>query len=732
MNLYPVIMCGGSGARLWPASRPSRPKQFIPLTGHRSLFQETVVRLEGLGDVRRLIVVAGAAHAEVIAAQLAALGVDADILLEPEARDSAPAMAAAGAWITARDPEGVAVIVASDHHIPDAEAFRAAVRTAAAEAGLGRIVTLGVKPTEPTSAYGYIRPAAGAAPGAVARVEAFVEKPDRATAERYLGEGYLWNSGNFIVSAATLLAELDRHAPEVSARARDGVLQARTNGAALHLGEAFRQAPKISIDYALMEKTDCASVLPVDLAWSDLGAWDSVKAVLATDADGNSVTGEAVLVDSRNCLIRAEPGVLAAAVGVEGLVIIAERDAVLVCRIDQAQPVKAVTEALKAGRRPQADVAAARAPSLPDEARRFRRWLFGAALPLWWTIGTDHAGWSFHEKIDLDGRPVDAPRRARVQTRQVYVYAMAGAFGWPGPWRAAVKHGLDGFLAHHRRPDGLYRTLVSGDGRPLDETAALYDQAFALLALAVGRGVRPEADAEALALLDAIEAHLRHPAGGFVEAGDLPFQSNPHMHLFESCLAWIEAEGADPGAVARFEAVAAEIAELALTRFIDPDGGFLREFFAADWTPAPGEAGRIVEPGHQFEWAWLLERWARRTGDARVSAAARRLYAVGRRGIDPVRGVAIDQLNPDLSVRDASARLWPQTERLKAALILGDEPQAKAAAAGLWKYLDVETPGVWRDKYRPDGTFVEEAAPASSLYHIVAAIAELERVTGGN
>jgi mannose-1-phosphate guanylyltransferase/mannose-6-phosphate isomerase len=726
MNLYPVIMCGGSGARLWPASRPSRPKQFIPLTGESSLFQQTLLRLEGLEGVRRLIVVAGAAHADAIAAQLAALNIEADVLLEPEARDSAPAMAAAGAWIAARDPHGVAVVVASDHHMPDAEAFRAAVRIAAAEAAQGRIVTLGVTPTHPTSAYGYIRPAPDAAPGAVARVEAFVEKPDRATAERYLGEGYLWNSGNFIVSASTLLAELERYAPEISACAREGVVQAQASGGALRLGEAFRQAPKISIDYALMEKTDHASVLPVDLAWSDLGAWDSVKAVLPADSHGNAVAGHAMLLDSRNCLIRAEPGVLAAVVGVDDLAIIAERDAVLVCRIDKAQSVKMATEALKAERRPQLDVAAVRTQSLADEARRLRRWLFGAALPLWWTVGADHGGWGFREKIDLDGRPVDEPRRARVQTRQAYVYAMAGVLGWPGSWREATRHGLNGLLARYRRPDGLYRTLVAPGGEALDETAMLYDQAFVLLALATGRTERPEADAEALALLDAIEAQLRHPAGGFREAGGLPFQSNPHMHLFESCLAWVEAGGG-----ARFEAVAAEIAELALTRFIDPDGGFLREFFAADWSLAPGEAGQIVEPGHQFEWAWLLERWARRTGDLRVSAAARRLYAVGLRGIDPVRGVAIDQLNPDLSVRSASARLWPQTERLKAALIFGDEAQAKAAAAGLWKYLDVETPGVWRDKHRPDGTFVDEPAPASSLYHIVAAIAELQRVAGG-
>jgi mannose/cellobiose epimerase-like protein (N-acyl-D-glucosamine 2-epimerase family) len=417
---------------------------------------------------------------------------------------------------------------------------------------------------------------------------------------------------------------------------------------------------------------------------------------------------------------------LAAAVGVEGLAIVAESDAVLVCRLDRAQAVKDVVERLKAEGRLQTDVTAGGPKTLADWARRYRRWLNGAALPLWWTAGADHAGWGFQERLDLDGRPTTEARRARVQTRQTWVYAMAGELGWPGPWKAAVAWGLDGLIGRYRRADGLYRTRVGADGAPLDDTAMLYDQAFMLLALSAGRTVRPSADADALALLDAVEAQMRHPTRGFRESGEHPFQANAQMHLFEACLAWIEAGGGP-----RWEKVAAEIAALALDRFIDAEGGFLREFFTEDWSPAPGDAGRLVEPGHQFEWTWLLTRWAKRTGDGRAAAAAQRLYAAGRRGIDPIRGVTIDALNPDLSVQNASARLWPQTEWMKAALITGDAPQAMAACAGLWTYLEVETPGVWRDKYRPDGTFVDEPAPASSLYHIVAAITELERAAGG-
>ncbi|RZJ74996.1 MAG: mannose-1-phosphate guanylyltransferase, partial [Brevundimonas sp.] len=210
MGLYPVIMCGGAGTRLWPASRPSRPKQFIPLSGNRSLFQETALRVAPLADDGgRLIVVGGRAHRQAILDQLAEIGIEAQVLLEPEPRDSAAAMAAAAAWTAAHDAAGVNVFVASDHHIPDHEGFRAAVTRGAAASADGRIVTLGVRTTEPSSAYGYIAPEGTD----LSPVAAFVEKPDRAAAERYIADGYLWNSGNFIARADVLLSELQAEAP---------------------------------------------------------------------------------------------------------------------------------------------------------------------------------------------------------------------------------------------------------------------------------------------------------------------------------------------------------------------------------------------------------------------------------------------------------------------------------------------------------------------------------------
>lgn len=720
MALYPVIMCGGSGTRLWPASRTSRPKQFIPLTGDRSTFQETVERISGIPGAAEILIVAGVGHAAAIADQLAEIGARAQVILEPEPRDSAPAMAAACAWIAARDPAGVAAVVSADHHVPDSEAFRTALSTAAEAAKAGSVVTLGVAPLFASTAYGYIAP--GESLGEVRRVDAFVEKPAAETAKAYIDQGYLWNSGNFVVAAATLLSELDRFAPGVAEAARQAVAGA-TGDEVLVLGEAFRSAPKISIDYALMEKTDRAAVLPVAFSWTDLGAWDAVWNASAKDAEGNAARGEALFVDAENCLVRAPEGLQVTVIGAKNLAVIADAGQVLVCDLDQSQSVKTAVDRLKAAGR----------ESLPEPApftdlagagAWFHTWLHTSALPLWWSLGADHDQGGFHEALTPGGEPVYSARRARVQTRQAFVYAAAGGLGWKGPYRQAAWHGLDYFLNNYKRPDGQYRTLVAPDGASLDETAVLYDQAFALLAMATVHQMEPgrrDLLSEARSLLSALQAR-RHPAGGFLEIAPFTYQANAHMHLLEASLAWAEAGGGP-----EWEALAAEIVDLALTRFIDPEGGFLREFFDASWAPMSGKDGRILEPGHQFEWAWLMARWAKR-GHPEAQIAARRLFEAGVRGFDEGRGVAINALLDDLSVHDAAARLWPQTEYLKASVILRDEvgeAHILRAAQGLHHYLRTPALGAWRDKYQPDGTFIQEPAPASSFYHIVAACMEL-------
>lgn len=714
MAIFPVILCGGAGTRLWPASRPARPKQFIDLASDLSLFQETARRAERLTDGGgQLLVVAGEAHRDFVVEQLAALGTEAVVLLEPEGRESAPAMAAAAAWIVRNAPDGVALFVASDHHIPDDAAFRRAVLEALPTAAEGRIVTFGIRPTGPSSAYGYIRPEG---PG-LSPVAAFVEKPDRTLAESHVRDGYLWNSGNFMVRASVLLDELDAFAPHVARAARDAV--PRDGGQVVLLSDIFRSAPKISIDYAVMEHSRRISVLPVDYAWSDLGAWDAVAAAGAADRGVWIATG------GDTGLVRAGEGMVVATVGVNNLAIIAERDAVLVCSLDRAQEVKGLVERLRDISPRHAAGPSTAGGTLAERARAFDGWMRLNALPVWATLGVDEDG-GFREAMDLSGRSVGGFRRARVQARQAYVFAAAGASGWAGPWRSLVSRGLERFESTNRRADGLYRTRTSADGETLDDTASLYDQAFVLFALAAAAnvGIAPAMMAQRAHALGEALASFRVPAGGWRETGEHPYQANAHMHLLEACMAWEEIEP-DGG----WTQMADEIVALARRAFIDADGGFLREFFDADWQTAAGEDGRLVEPGHQFEWSWLLTRWGRSRGDVWAIEAAARLYEIGGRGVDPGRGVAIDALNDDLTVRSAQARLWPQTERLKAALILAETAEggrrtlllddARKALTGLQHYL--EPSGLWRDKMRVAGGFVEEAAPASSLYHIAVA-----------
>ncbi len=366
---------------------------------------------------------------------------------------------------------------------------------------------------------------------------------------------------------------------------------------------------------------------------------------------------------------------------------------------------------------------------LTAPAAELMTWLTDAALPLWWKKGADHARGGFHEALDDHGEPVAADRRARVQARQVYVYATAGRLGWTGPWRDAAAHGLDFFLNRYQRADGFFRTLVAPDGAPMDETAWLYDQAFALFALAQAARALPERSDlrdRAGALMKAMQA-WRWPDGGFREPpARHDRQSNPHMHLLEACLAWAEID-ANPV----WNATADEIVALAMSRFID-DGGALHEFFAPGWRFAEGVDGRIVEPGHQFEWAWLLERWSRLRGRGDAHEAAVKMFRIGQSGVDARRGVATQQLLDDGSIHDDVARLWPQTEWIKAAVILGDQAAAVAAVTGLKLYLDKPLAGLWWDKLKSDGSFVAEPSPASSFYHIACAIAELNTAaTGG-
>jgi mannose-1-phosphate guanylyltransferase len=353
-HTYAVIMAGGSGTRFWPLSREARPKQFLSIGGGGTLIAQTFERLLGVADPSRILVVAGRAHRDAILSALPGLRTE-NLICEPCARNTAPAIGLAAVHIHARDPEAVMAVLPADHHIGDTAAFHTVLGAAFSAASSGSIITLGITPSRPETGYGYI--CKGASLGEVGGseifgVEAFVEKPDRNRALDYVMSGrYLWNSGMFIFRTDGILAEFQRHLPDVYAQLKTIGGAIGTPGLDGVLETAFKAMPSISIDYGIMEKVGGIRLIPATIAWSDVGSWASLPEVSAVDENGNVVSGDTVVVESSGCVI--ENGAqLVAAVGLRDTAVIATRDAVLVCPLDRTQDVKKVVDQLKAkGRR---------------------------------------------------------------------------------------------------------------------------------------------------------------------------------------------------------------------------------------------------------------------------------------------------------------------------------------------------------------------------------------------
>jgi mannose-1-phosphate guanylyltransferase/mannose-6-phosphate isomerase len=350
-KLQPVLLSGGSGTRLWPLSREAHPKQFLALAGDDTMLQATWLRVAPIAD-RAPIVVAGEDHRFLVAEQLRQAGAPTPaILLEPVGRNTAPAIAAAALQAIADGSDPLLLVLPSDHVVRDAEAFRAAVREASTAAAAGALVTFGIVPTAPETGFGYIQAEAGQG---VRQVRRFVEKPDAATAQAYLDAGgYFWNSGMFLFRASRYLEELGRFRPDILDGTRAAFDAARRDGDFIRLDpDAFAATPADSIDYAVMEGTDAAMVLPVDIGWNDVGSWSALWDVAERDADGNARHGDVIAVDSRNSYAYARR--LVALVGVDDVVVVETDDAVLVARKDKVQQVKDVVALLKQEQRSQA------------------------------------------------------------------------------------------------------------------------------------------------------------------------------------------------------------------------------------------------------------------------------------------------------------------------------------------------------------------------------------------
>jgi len=345
-RIIPLIMCGGAGTRLWPASREVRPKQFLPLFGARSTFQDTMLRVSDTKLFERPIVITNTAYRFMVLEQLAEVGLEADVVLEPMRRDSGPAIAAGATFAELRDKDAILLALAADHVVGDAGAFIAACRQGLTAAEAGRIVTFGVEPERAATEYGYISLGEQVS-GEVRAVMKFVEKPDPITAAEYVKAGYLWNSGNFMFRASVLLDEYRNMDAESVQAITDSVIKAgRDLGFVTLDASAFGSAKAISIDYAVMEKTSRAAVVPVACGWSDVGSWHAVWELSDKDSQGNAAQGTAVFEDSRNCNVATDKA-LVALEGVDDLVVVATQDAVLVSRQKDADGLKRLVAKLK-------------------------------------------------------------------------------------------------------------------------------------------------------------------------------------------------------------------------------------------------------------------------------------------------------------------------------------------------------------------------------------------------
>ena len=424
-KIIPVLLAGGAGSRLWPVSRDALPKQFLPLVGERSSYQETLLRVSDANTFAPPIVMTASDFRFFARRQAEDLGLAVTVVIEPERRDSGPAVAAAAALARQRDPEAVVLALAADHIILDLEKFDEACRAGLEAAQAGNIVTFGIKPTEPKTSYGYIRP--GKAIGRdVHAVEAFVEKPDAQTAARYMTEGYFWNSGNFLFRADVLLSELARFEPFMVEAAEAAVTAAKDDIGFLRLDPAaFGKAPQKSIDYAVMERTDRMAVVEGRFRWSDIGSWDAIFDISKHDEAGNAIHGTGVAMDTRNCVIHSDER-LVAVLGADDLVVVSTADAVLVLPRSRAQAVRELVGKLKSSRRPEA-----------TEHRR------------------GHRPWGYYDSID---------RGERFQVKRIVVH--------PGGTLSLQKH-------HHRSEHwvvvrGTAEVTIGTDVKAVHENESIY------------------------------------------------------------------------------------------------------------------------------------------------------------------------------------------------------------------------------------------------------------------
>ena len=695
-KVMPVILCGGGGTRLWPLSTPRTPKQFLPLTGTQSMVAETLARVSDDSLFNPAMAIGSFRHKDQLQAELPGVR----LVLEPMGRNSAPAIAAAALLA---DPDEILLILPADHHIKDVPAFHRAIRNAQPAACEGQIVTFGINPDFPATGYGYIEATESA--NAAKPVARFVEKPDAETARTYIETGrFYWNAGIFMFTAQVMVDALAAHAPDIL----DSVKAALTEDGQLDR-TLFAQCRSESIDYAVMEAANNIAVLPVSMGWSDVGDFRAVHALHAEATHDPKVLRGAVVAPGAERVFIQSSGPKVAVHGLDAIAVIATRDAVLVSSLDGAAGIKPAVSGIQS---------LGQTLLRADQRKSLGDWLWNTVMPGWAARAVDPASGGFVEGLDLSGEAASQlHRRGRVAPRQLFSFARAKQLGWNPD--GAADQVIDAAMAFlngpARAPQGGWAHGFDAHGKINDPRRDLYDHAFVALAGAELAGLgdpRGEALAEeAFALIDDLFADDIY--GGWVdhETGGGGKLSNPHMHLLEASLRHFEVMG-DPASAKRIQTIAT-----LFERFMfAPETGAVLERFGPDWTRIRDDR---IEPGHCYEWIYLLSETDRLVGRD-CGSWLRRIYAFAEsNGIR--EGLALNVLGNG----DVGYRLWPQLERLRTYITLGS-PQAPVKAMIdeiTTRYLQKGPAHGWVDRLDANFEPAVDHVPASMVYHLMTGIA---------
>lgn len=734
LALTPIILCGGAGSRLWPMSRDAKPKQFHSLVNDKTLLVNTLERVAFKGKGLTYLparIVGGRRFEELLVEQGETGSTEVErYVLEPAIRDTAPAIAAAIADLASSDPERIVLVLPSDHEISDFEAFHRVIRTGAEALSVrGGIMTIGIAPSRPETQYGYIE--RGEGDGPVYDVLRFREKPDMGTAKGFIKSGrYFWNGGIFMFRAGEMAAEIERQQPEVWKQAGLAVKNADVKGKCIRLdAKAFSACPKISIDYAVMENAATIGVVEAGFGWSDIGSWSQLHEVSNHDEHGNARFGDVLTIDVKNSYLRSEDRLLTVA-GLDDLIVVSQPDALLITHRDRSYMVKNLVELVKKTHWPP--LAVARSGRPVPSVEKIRNWLFESALPLWSETGLDLKNGGVYEALNHDGTPADLGyKRLRVLARQIYCFSHASMIGWTSNTDSVIHHCFNTLTGTGWHPDGGWIHKFNTDGSVQDDMRDAYDQFFVLFSLAwLWRAKKlPEAREWADRTIAFVDAELADPVnGGYFESTLKPDfrRTNPHMHALEAMLAWYDATGEQ-----QFLDRAEKLVNLFRDRFFDAENWSVTEYFAVDWTPCTDRDPQI-EPGHHYEWIWLLLRYSELSGDTSVRDYCRKLYATSHafghaRGTDAV----CDTMAPDGSAMSGTSRLWPQTEALKAGLraraigLPGDETLFIRMLDVIFnRYLTTRVEGGWYDQLDARGRIISTDMPTSTFYHVFCAFVE--------